>query len=164
MNRVVLLLGSNIGERIQHLQTAVHEINRLLGKSIQQSSIYETAAWGNIKQEKFLNQVIIIQSEFDAEEILRKILMIEEKIGRKRTMKWEARIIDIDILFFNDEIISNDHLVIPHPNLHERKFTLVPLAELIPGYYHPVLKKTISALLLEIKDSLDVIKTSYHFA
>ena len=164
MNKVVLILGSNVGERIHQLQKAMHEINRLLGKPIQQSSIYETAAWGYTNQGKFLNQVIVILSDLSADEIMNKILVIEEELGRKRTIKWEPRIIDIDILFFNDEIICTKELVIPHPNLHERKFTLIPLEELMPGYIHPVLKKSISDLLLEINDTLDVKKTSYHFA
>jgi len=160
MNKVVLLLGSNIGQRIINLANAVLEINEQLGKIIASSSIYETAPWGNEDQESFLNQVIILTSALSHEKMMKRILLIEEKLGRIRTKKWEPRIIDIDILFFNDEIISSENLIIPHPGLHERKFTLVPLAELIPDYLHPVLKKTIAEILNGLKDPLEVKKIS----
>ena len=141
MNDVVLLIGSNMGKRMSHLEVACHEIERELGKIIQRSSVYETAPWGNADQEPFLNRVVKIQSSLEAGEMMRRIISIEEKMGRIRTKKWEPRIIDIDILFYGDEIISDDNLVVPHPSLHLRKFTLVPLAEMMPGYMHPVSQK-----------------------
>ncbi len=164
MNKAVLLLGTNVGDRPGNLERATAEITRVLGKVVQQSSIYETAPWGNINQENFLNSVIVIQSEMKAEEMMQNILTIEEKMGRMRMIKWEPRIIDIDILFWGDEIIFTKNLIVPHPNLHERKFTLVPLAELMPGFIHPVLKKSVSDLLVELNDTLEVTKTSYHFS
>jgi 2-amino-4-hydroxy-6-hydroxymethyldihydropteridine diphosphokinase len=158
MSSVVILIGSNMGERMNHLERACVEIERELGKIIQRSSIYETAPWGNIDQEKFLNRIIKIHSSIGAEQMMERILLIEKKMGRVRTKKWEPRMIDIDILFYDNEIISTDNLVIPHPGLHLRKFTLVPLAELMPGYIHPVLKKSISDLLHDLNDSLEVKK------
>ncbi len=162
MNRVVLLLGSNIGERLLNLEKAEREISALPGKIVQHSSVYETAAWGNTKQESFLNSVVVIQSSLSADEMMRKIISIEEAMGRIRTKKWEARVIDIDILFFNDEIISTENLTVPHPGIHLRKFTLIPLAELMPSYIHPVLKKSVSDLLSDLKDPLEVKIFSTH--
>ena len=164
MNNVVLLLGTNVGDRPGNLKKALQEINIMLGQTIQQSSVYETAPWGNTEQEIFLNRVVIIQSEINAEEMMDRILRIENEMGRVRTMKWEPRIMDIDILFFNNEIILTKNLIVPHPNLHERKFTLMPLAELMPDFVHPVLKKTIAEILLDLDDNLEVTKTSYNLA
>ncbi|MCX6290854.1 MAG: 2-amino-4-hydroxy-6-hydroxymethyldihydropteridine diphosphokinase [Bacteroidetes bacterium] len=160
MNRICLSLGSNVGDRVQHLKNAAAEIHKELGLVAAQSSVYETEPWGNSRQENFLNQVILIESSLLADEVMYRILMIEEKMGRRRTVKWEPRIIDIDILFFNDEIISKENLRVPHPSLHDRKFVLTPLAELIPEYIHPVLKKSILALLSDVNDPLEVKKVS----
>ncbi len=158
MNKVVLLLGSNLGERMVNLEKACHEIEQELGKVILRSSVYETAPWGNLDQEPFLNEVVKIDSSLNAGQMMERILAIETKMGRVRTKKWEPRIIDIDVLFFNDEIISTENLVVPHPSLHFRKFTLLPLTEIMPGYIHPVLEKSISNLLEEVNDSLEVKK------
>ncbi len=158
MNNVVLLLGSNIGDRETNLKIGCEEISECLGKIIQRSSVYETDPWGNTEQGRFLNRVVIIHSSLEAEEMMENIISIEEKMGRVRTKKWEPRIIDIDILFFNNEIISEKNLVVPHPGLHLRKFTLMPLVELMPAFIHPVLKKSMAELLHEIKDPLEVKK------
>ncbi len=164
MNKVVLLIGSNIGDRLSYLEKAETEITVELGRIVRQSSIYETASWGNTSQENFLNRVLIIESTLAANEMMKKIISIEEKMGRRRTAKWEPRIIDIDILFFNNEIISKEDLIIPHPHLHERKFTLIPLTELIPDYLHPVLKKSVAELLSGLNDPLEVKKISTNLA
>lgn len=164
MNKVVLLLGSNMGDRHFNLEKASVEINREFGKISRHSSVYETAAWGNTNQKKFLNQVVILSSALPAEEMMKRIISMEEKMGRIRKEKWEPRIIDIDILFFNDEVISTPNVIVPHPGLHERKFTLKPLAELIPGFIHPVLRKSIAELLEELNDPLEVTKISNHLA
>ena len=162
MNKVTLLLGCNIGERLLNLEKAEQEISVLLGKIIQRSSVYETAPWGNTSQGNFLNSVIVIESFYSANEIMTKIIFIEEAMGRVRTKKWEARVIDIDILFFNDEIISTENLTVPHPGLHLRKFTLIPLVELMPSFIHPVFKKTVTELLSDLNDPLEVKKFSTH--
>jgi 2-amino-4-hydroxy-6-hydroxymethyldihydropteridine diphosphokinase len=160
MNTVVLLLGSNVGERLINLENACKNIEKELGKITGQSSMYETEAWGNTEQESFLNMVVKVDSSIQAQQAMERIIRMEEAMGRVRTKKWEPRIIDIDILFYNDEIISSENLVVPHSGLHQRKFTLVPLAEIMPGYIHPILKKSIAELLEGLNDSLDVKKIS----
>jgi len=164
MNNVTLLLGSNVGNRFAHLETALQMIKNEIGKIALQSSVYETEPWGNTKQGFFLNQVVVVESQLEAEKIMKHLISMEKKMGRERTEKWGPRIIDIDILFFNEEIISTNQLTVPHPSLHERKFTLIPLNEIMPGFIHPVLKKTVSDLLNETQDSLEVKKTPANLA
>jgi len=164
MNQVVLLLGSNVGDRLVNLSVAMSEISRELGGITLQSDIYETAPWGNTKQSSFLNQVLVITSRLQSAELMEKIIQIEASMGRMRIQKWEPRIIDIDILFFNDEIISSENLTVPHPDLHLRKFALIPLAEILPHYIHPVLGKAVSVLLENVNDPLEVTKFSSNFA
>ncbi|MEO6729731.1 MAG: 2-amino-4-hydroxy-6-hydroxymethyldihydropteridine diphosphokinase [Ferruginibacter sp.] len=158
MNKAYLLLGSNMGNSKQQLLTAIKQIETQIGKLINQSALYATAAWGNTDQPDFLNQVLVIETSLEASQIMQEILGIEKKMGRVRTVKNAARIIDIDILFFNDEIINEPHLVIPHPEIQKRRFVLVPLNELSPELKHPALNKTIHQLLLECPDQLDVKK------
>ncbi|MBI3501226.1 MAG: 2-amino-4-hydroxy-6-hydroxymethyldihydropteridine diphosphokinase [Bacteroidetes bacterium] len=156
MNKAYLLLGSNLGERENYLLDAKAQVKKNIGKIISESSLYNTAAWGKESQNDFLNQVISVETNLPAEKLLEAILSIEKKMGRERNKKWEARIIDIDILFFNDEIIRTKNLTVPHPHLHERRFALVPLAEIAADFIHPVLKKSIKSLLRECKDNLEV--------
>ena len=158
MNKAYLLIGGNEGNRLFHLQQAVANIDRFCGEVIQQSSIYETAPWGKQDQPAFLNQAILIQTALDAGALMRTILEVEEKLGRKRGEKYGPRIIDIDILFFNDEIIGLPRLKIPHPEIQDRRFVLEPMNEIAPTYVHPVFKKTINQLLKECPDRLGVEK------
>ena len=158
-NSVVLLLGSNMGNRLENLATAKKILQEKYDALLlKESSIYETAAWGNTNQPSFLNQVLMMETESNPDTLLKGILETENQIGRERKEKWEPRTIDIDILFFNDLILNSDKLVIPHPHLHERKFTLVPLAEIIPRWIHPVIQKSVLTLLNELNDSLEVKK------
>lgn len=157
MNSAYLLLGGNIGKREKILEKALLEIESRIGKILKKSSVYETKAWGFEQQPDFLNQVILVETNLTAENLLKKILEIEKSLGRKRTgKKWEKRIIDIDILFCNDFIIQKKNLKIPHPCLHLRRFTLAPLNEIAPDFVHPVLKKTVSELLKNCEDKLEV--------
>jgi 2-amino-4-hydroxy-6-hydroxymethyldihydropteridine diphosphokinase len=158
MNRAVLSLGSNVGNRLNYLQKAKDELEKNRCKVTLQSSVYETEAWGNKNQSAFYNQVIEVETNHNAEELMHAILNIEKSLGRIRKEKWEPRTIDIDILFFNDEIIHKEHLDIPHSHLHERRFVLAPLNEILPDLIHPVLKKNTTELLTELNDSLEVIK------
>lgn len=156
MHRTLLLLGTNLGDRNFNLETALLKISQGIGQVEQKSSVYETQAWGKEDQGPYLNQVLLVSTSLPAEELMQKILELESDMGRVRSGKWEPRIIDIDILFFDNEVIHVPGLDVPHPHLHERKFTLVPLAELIPHYIHPEIGKSVGQLLREVDDPLDV--------
>jgi len=158
MNKLYLLLGSNMGNSKKQLATAQKHISKKMGTIIRQSKLYQTAAWGNTDQPDFLNQVIVINSQFTPQECINKILSIEKEMGRIRTKKNAPRIIDIDILYFNKEVINSKNLVVPHPALQDRRFVLIPLNELSPGFKHPVLGKTNHELLLKCTDTLNVKK------
>jgi len=158
MNKAYLLIGGNQGDRLNFLEQARDYISVLLGEIIQQSAIYETAAWGKTNQPNFLNQVLLIETSLAAEVLMSNILIIEKKIGRIRDEKYGARIIDIDILFYNEEIINLPDLIIPHPEIQNRKFVLAPMNEIASQFIHPVFKKNIQALLNECADILDVKK------
>jgi 2-amino-4-hydroxy-6-hydroxymethyldihydropteridine diphosphokinase len=158
MNKIYLLLGSNMGNRQQKILQATHLIEKKIGSVIRQSNLYQTAAWGKTNQPDFLNQVIVIETTLNADKTMQTILSIEEKLGRIRTVKNAARTIDIDILFFNKEIIRQKNLIVPHPEIQNRRFVLIPLNELSPNFKHPVLKKNIHQLLKICRDKLDVKK------
>ena len=160
MNNTYLLLGSNMGNSLDQLSEAIDHIKKKTGKIIRKSDLYSTAAWGNPNQPDFLNQVIKIETTLTATATLQSILAIEKLMGRVRTTKNAPRIIDIDILFFNKEIISEKDLVVPHPEIQNRRFVLIPLNEISPQFKHPVLKKTIHQLLLTCPDHLNVKKFS----
>jgi len=158
MNGIYLIIGGNLGERAQYLAQSKVYIEAQIGKIIRQSSMYETASWGDTAQHPFLNQVLYLETSLDADSILETCLAIEKKIGRVRGAKWDARIIDIDILFFNNDIIENEQLKIPHPFLHLRRFVLTPLHEIAPHLVHPVLHQDITTLLQKCEDGLAVTK------
>jgi 2-amino-4-hydroxy-6-hydroxymethyldihydropteridine diphosphokinase len=162
MTEAYLLTGGNLGNRLNNLNDAAKLIEQHSGKIVQRSPVYKTAAWGFKDQPDFFNQALAIETEHSAEALMQKLLMIEEKMGRKREIKMGPRIIDIDILLFNNKIIHQPHLIIPHERLHERRFALTPLAEIAPNIIHPVLNKTIRQLLLECTDTLDVHKIEQH--
>ncbi len=158
MNKTYLLLGSNMGNSPDQLATAIHHIGKKTGKLIRKSALYTTAAWGNTHQPDFLNQIIVIKTTLTAAETLQSILAIEIIMGRVRTVKNAPRIIDIDILFFNKEIINQDDLIIPHPEIENRRFVLIPLNQIAPRLVHPSLKKSIHHLLSVCPDNLNVKK------
>ena len=153
LQTVYLLLGSNLGNREEILIKAIKLIDEKVGVIISQSKNYETKAWGKTDQPDFLNIAINITTDLMPMEVLEQIQAIEEQLGRVRIEKWGARSIDIDIIFYEQEIINISHrLHIPHPLVQERIFALEPLAEIAPEFIHPVLQKTISILLQEIQD------------
>ena len=158
MNKTYLLLGSNMGNSQQQLSIAIKNITEQVGTVTRLSSLYTTAAWGNANQPDFLNQVIIVSTELTPLQTINIVLLIEKKMGRVRTTKNAPRIIDIDILFFNKEIIAEKILTVPHPEIENRRFVLIPLNELSPGFTHPINKKTIHQLLAACTDTLDVKK------
>lgn len=158
MNFAFLLLGSNLNDRSALLLRAKEEISMLTGEILQESSVYESEPWGFQSDKRFLNQVVKIETELAPAEVLVKILQIESKLGRQRTGEkgYESRLIDIDILFYNDEIIRKNSLTIPHPKIPERMFTLLPLNELAPSLIHPESGKSVSELLKACPDTLHV--------
>lgn len=158
MNKAYLLLGSNQQNPQKQLLFAQKFITRKIGCITRESFIYQTAAWGNTQQPDFFNQVIVIQTALTAAQTMQTILEIEKKMGRIRTKKNAPRVIDIDILFFNKEIVHTKELHIPHPRLQERNFVLIPLNQLSPNLKHPVFNKTINELLKAGTDSLTVKK------
>lgn len=156
MNRAIILLGSNLGDLSQNLLKAITMISEQSGILGKTSLVYETEPWGESVQPVYYNQVVELFTSLRAKALMQNLLHIEKMIGRVRTQKWAPRIIDLDILYFNNEVINDAELVIPHPHLHERRFTLVPLSELFPDMIHPVLKKQNKDLLTALKDNLCV--------
>ena len=160
MRTAYLLIGGNLGNRKENLSNAISLINEQCGSLTRSSSIYETEAWGITDQPSFLNQALEISTSLSARQLMRKVLNIEEEMGRVRKEKLGPRIIDIDILLFENEIHDLRFLKIPHPEMQNRRFVLVPLAEINSSLQHPVLKKTIAELLEECPDNLEVTKIS----
>lgn len=155
MNQTYLITGGNIGDKKQNLEKAAALIEKKIGHILKSSAIYETAAWGNRDQPSFFNQVHMVETALMPDELMSNILGIEKEMGRIRTTKNAARNIDIDILFFNDEIIKTPSVEVPHKEIPNRKFVLKPLLELAPHYIHPLLKKTITQLAAETTDTLE---------
>lgn len=160
INTAYLLTGGNMGSREANLAKAKSLIAAQAGTIIRASSLYETSAWGNIPQPAYLNQVLCIETSLEATALLYQVLAIEHHMGRKRSIKYGPRIIDIDVLLYNDLILETADLTLPHPFLHVRRFTLVPLAEIAPNLIHPVLNTSIHQLLKECPDTLYVKKFS----
>ena len=158
MSTAHLLIGGNLGHRKANLLTAISLINEQCGPLTRSSSVYETEAWGKTDQPSFLNLALEISTSLNARQLMRKILKIEKEMGRVRKEKLGPRIIDIDILLYENETHDLRFLKIPHPEMQNRRFVLVPLAEIDPTLQHPVLKKTIAELLEECPDNLEVKK------
>ena len=158
MNKVFIITGGNLGNKKTNLEYAASQIGKKIGHITQQSSIYETAAWGITDQPTFYNQVLAVNTEIFPEEIMQILLQIEKDMGRVRTIKNASRIIDIDILFFNNVIVNSENVTIPHKEIPNRRFVLAPLNEIASDLVHPILMKTIHELLKDCKDELEVKK------
>lgn len=160
MNTAYLLLGGNMGDRLSIIAKAITLIQTSCGRVVEKSSLFESAPWGFEDKNQFINQVIMIETAMPAKDLLQNLLDIELSLGRVRNnaANYSSRHIDIDILFFNDAVINEQNLIIPHPLLQERKFTLLPLNEIASDIIHPVFKKTIHELLNECNDNLEVSK------
>ncbi len=147
--KAYLGLGSNLDDRESNLETALKEIEKL-GKLKEKSAVYESEPVGYKEQRDFLNMVLKIETDLTPLELIIRIKEIEHKMGREKTFKFGPRIIDIDILFYEDWIITGENLKIPHPGAHKRNFVLTPLSEIAEKFVHPVLNKTI----MELKNNL----------
>lgn len=155
MKGVYLLLGSNLGDKRSQLSIARKHIKEYFDLE-KCSGLYQSDAWGIEDQPTFINQVLKGRCDLTPETLLDKVLETEKKMGRERKVKWGERLIDIDILYFGNQIIDLEVLQIPHPYIHKRRFTLQPLADISPGLNHPVFNKTQAQLLESCEDSLKV--------
>lgn len=154
-------LGTNKGERINYIESALMEIGKLEKTHILKSSdIYETEPWGIREQNDYLNSVVEIDTKLNAEDLLKRLKEIEKTLGRTESIKWHEREIDIDLLFYGDLVLENDFMKVPHHQIENRNFVLIPMNEIAPGFIHPVLNKKISVLLKDTKDKLNVNKYS----
>jgi 2-amino-4-hydroxy-6-hydroxymethyldihydropteridine diphosphokinase len=159
MKIVFLGIGTNLGDRASNLKEAFSSIEEHIGPVLKSSSVYETEPWGFQAEDQFLNMVLKVETKLSPSGLLGRILMIETLLGRVRTEKlYSSRVIDIDILLYDNLIVNEEALQIPHPKMHERKFVLVPLNEIAADTIHSVLKKTISSLLKKCKDKSKVRK------
>ena len=157
MNIVFLQLGSNLGDRELLLKDAIIAIENRVGDVVEFSKVYESAPWRVEGQENYLNQILKVRTPLSAYEVLSIVLDIEKQLGRIRLEKWGERIIDIDIIFYNDFIIETPDLCVPHKHLHERMFVLTPLHNIAPEMVHPIYNKTI-AELLEMCNDIELVK------
>ncbi|MSP08304.1 MAG: 2-amino-4-hydroxy-6-hydroxymethyldihydropteridine diphosphokinase [Chitinophagaceae bacterium] len=158
MNNAYLLIGGNLGDRLGNLKNATKEIELHCGKILSSSAIYETAAWGFTEQPPFFNQALQVETALSATELMQQLLSIELSLGRERLLPLGPRSIDLDIIYFNNEIIHNDIVSIPHPRMEQRNFVLIPLNEIAPTFLHPVLHISTSSLLEQCKDESHVYK------
>jgi 2-amino-4-hydroxy-6-hydroxymethyldihydropteridine diphosphokinase len=151
---ITILSGSNIGDRVAHLATALEQAQNLIGRLVARSAIYESVPWGFEAEQTFLNQVFCLETSLDTRQVLELLLGIEHGMGRDRTGRqgYRSRTIDLDILFHGERVIGEDGLTVPHPRIAERRFVLVPLAELMPGFIHPELGLKVSELLERTTD------------
>lgn len=147
MNTVFISMGSNLGDRVEMLRRGLDELDQL-GETqvVRLSSIYDTEPVGEVDQPRFLNAVVMIETELEPRVLLWNLLLIERRLGRVRTRRWGPRPLDLDILIYDDLVVDEPDLTIPHPLMHERAFVLVPLAELAPGLVHPLLGLTVAEL------------------
>ena len=159
MNGIFLLLGTNLGDRLSNLEQAAAVLKTYEMSIVDFSSIYESAPWGDEKQGWFLNMVLRVDTLRDPESLLNACLSAEQQMGRKRYKKWGERLIDIDILYYDNLVLESERLILPHPGIPVRKFTLQPLVEVAPNELHPVLRLSQRNLLEICPDRLACHKT-----
>jgi 2-amino-4-hydroxy-6-hydroxymethyldihydropteridine diphosphokinase len=154
MNRAYLITGGNLGDRTANLAAALRRIAAEAGTIVASSAIYETEAWGKTNQPAFLNQAVIVDTSLAPQALLDLLLHIEKEIGRVRYQKWDARLIDIDIIFIDQLVQQDPVLTLPHPFFQDRRFALTPMAEIAGDFVHPVFHQTVDALLEACPDPL----------
>ncbi len=157
-NQAYISLGGNVGNTQEIFQQALKKIEECIGEIVKGSSIYQTAAWGNTQQNDFLNQVIEIETDQSPIQLLDSLLTIEINFGRERKTAWGPRTLDLDILYFNQEIIKTVDLTVPHPRIKDRKFVLIPLNEIASNWKDPQHNQSINELLNSCLDELEVNK------
>lgn len=155
MHQVVLLIGGNEGDREYLISQALNLISAL-GKLLKVSSIYETQAWGENSEGNFLNQAVVLETSNSPEDLLKATQKIELTLGRTRHHHWGNRTMDIDLIYYDDQVFQTKHLIIPHPLMSERRFVLAPLAEILPDFIHPVFRLSSQMLLERCTDSGEV--------
>jgi len=155
---VVLLLGSNIEPRKEYLDRAIEILKEDIGTMTNVSKIYQSEPWGFEAKVRFLNMAIVFNTDKSAKEVLTICLKTEQRLGRERKIEsgYASRKVDVDVLYYGDEIVNQPELIIPHPRLHLRRFALIPLTDVVPDMVHPILKKNQTELLDECKDKLGV--------
>lgn len=150
MHKVFIAIGSNIGDRRKNIETALKKIEESGLNIIKKSSIIETEPYGYKDQDKFLNGVVLVETDLNPFELLELLLNIEKEMGRERKIKWGPRNIDLDIIFYDDLVIDTENLKIPHPDAHNRTFVMGPISEIAPDFVHPVLKKKVKEIYKEL--------------
>ncbi|HLW21365.1 MAG TPA: 2-amino-4-hydroxy-6-hydroxymethyldihydropteridine diphosphokinase [Cyclobacteriaceae bacterium] len=155
MHQAVLLIGGNLGDREQLIRQAQGLLSKI-GRIKAASSLYETQAWGNASEGEYLNQALILETKHSPTDLLQRTQEIENFLGRTRTVRWGSRTMDIDIIYFDDLVYQDEILILPHPLMSERKFVLMPLAEILPDFIHPVFKVSNKELFLRCKDMSEV--------
>ncbi len=149
--RAFIGAGANLGEPVRQIRQAQDALQKSPGiKFLGASSLYRTQPVGPVEQPPFINAVFALECNVSPRELLALLLEIEQNMGRVRKERWGPRVIDLDLLFFGEEIIEEPGLEVPHPRLHERRFVLAPLAEIAPDFVHPVIKKSVSELLASL--------------
>ena len=156
MMQAILLLGTNLNDRMQNLSLAPKNIIERIGMIEAESGTYRTAPWGNTEQNDFLNKVVVVRTTLSPYKLLSELLDIEKEMGRVRTIKWAPRLIDLDILYFGNSIVNEPGLIIPHPFIQDRRFTLIPLTEVLPDFEHPIFHQTNAELLAKTTDNSEV--------
>lgn len=156
MNDLLIGLGSNQGNRTANLALAHRLLSRNVGIVSKESPVYQTEPWGVADQAAYYNQVLWIKTVFSLEDAFRKCQIIEQKMGRQREEQWGPRIIDVDVLYYNQEQVHTEALTVPHRHLHERRFVLQPLSDIAPDYQHPVFQKNTTELLAACTDELAI--------
>jgi 2-amino-4-hydroxy-6-hydroxymethyldihydropteridine diphosphokinase len=151
--KLVLSLGSNLGNRYAYLLRTIQKIEKYFNSKPVIAHFYETPPWGNENQSRYINTAIYLHTDIPIDQCLKKVQAIEKEMGRLKTEKWGPRMIDIDILFYEDDVVEIDELVVPHQYLHQRAFVLKPLQDILPNFIHPLKNKTIIQLIEDIDDN-----------